>query len=199
MSAILNADRDCDYMLKEKELDEVMIRMRVFAGRNGSNFDEEAIRAAFKGSLTRKGSSLIRIHSAISGNESQQSQSKISRPVQSLQKLPKDDTNEKLLDDTTQKIPTVTNGCSVPTVLPTGLVTTSIPETDGTEVRSMSLLHDTEKSGTDPSGHQSSSSDNPAPRNLLIREESDDVEDNKDGIGNLQWFFVGTDVADPNR
>ena len=68
-------------MISEKELDEVMFRMKVVAGKRGpsSKFDEASIRAAFKKSMTKKGVSLSFIHATIrndrknkSNNESQQ-------------------------------------------------------------------------------------------------------------------------------
>jgi hypothetical protein len=212
VSAIINSDRDCDYILKEKELDEVMMRMRAFDGKNGSNFDEDALRAAFKGSLTRKGSSLIRIHSALSANDyhqaskvpstneyQQPSQLIIHRPVQSLQKIPREDPTDKVIDTAPREIPTVASGLSAPTVQSTGLVTTTVPMKDGTESYPISLLNDIVKNGTEPSGHLASPSDDSVLRRMLAPEEFDGVKGDKEEtpwIGFiLQSFSGGTGVA----
>lgn len=65
LSAIMKADKDENAFLSERELDEVMLRMKVFAGRKGPKFDEAAIRAAFKNVMTEQGASLLRVHSAL--------------------------------------------------------------------------------------------------------------------------------------
>ncbi|KAL3908284.1 MAG: hypothetical protein SGILL_008541, partial [Bacillariaceae sp.] len=66
LAAIMKADKDEDAFISEKELDEVMLRMKIFGGRNGiPNMNEEAIRAAFKNMITSQGVHLTRIHSAL--------------------------------------------------------------------------------------------------------------------------------------
>ncbi|KAL3893446.1 MAG: hypothetical protein SGARI_008168 [Bacillariaceae sp.] len=66
LSAILKADKDEDSFISEKELDEVMLRMKVFGGRkNGPKVDEETIRKAFQAMITSQGVHLSRIHSAL--------------------------------------------------------------------------------------------------------------------------------------
>ena len=66
LAAILKADKDEDSFISEKELDEVMLRMKVFGGRqNGPKVDEETIRKAFKAMITSQGVHLSRIHSAL--------------------------------------------------------------------------------------------------------------------------------------
>ncbi len=190
--------------MKEAELDEVMMRMRVFAGQNGSKFDEGAIRAAFKCSLTRKGSSLIRIHSAISANEyDQQTQFSVHTPVQTLQKIPMVDETERAVDDSSRDFPKAAGTRSVPTVLATGLVATTVRETDGTEFHPICLLNDIMKSGTGPTGNGVSQSDDIVLRSLLAHEEFDAVGGNKEEtpwIGYiLQSFSGGTGVAGPEQ
>jgi hypothetical protein len=61
----MKADKDENAFISEKELDEVMLRMKMFAGRRGPKFDEAAIRAAFKSAMTQQGASLLRVHSAL--------------------------------------------------------------------------------------------------------------------------------------
>jgi hypothetical protein len=73
----MKADKDEDAHISEKELDEVMLRLKMFAGRRGNKgpkFDDEAIRAAFKNVMTNQGASLARIHSAIRKEQQQYQQ-----------------------------------------------------------------------------------------------------------------------------
>mmetsp|Transcript_4719 Transcript_4719/g.8767 ORF Transcript_4719/g.8767 Transcript_4719/m.8767 type:complete len:318 (+) Transcript_4719:49-1002(+) len=76
LAAIMEADKDQDSFISEKELDELVLRWRVFGGRRkNSRFDEEAIRAAFKKIMTEKGVSFSNIHNAMQlQNEQNQSQ-----------------------------------------------------------------------------------------------------------------------------
>lgn len=62
----MRADKDENAFISEKELDEVMLRLKVFSGRRtGPNFDEAAIRAAFKSAMTEQGACLLRVHNAL--------------------------------------------------------------------------------------------------------------------------------------
>jgi hypothetical protein len=65
LAAMLKADRDENALISEKELDEVMLRMKIFSRKKRSKFDEGAIRAAFKSVMTEQGASLLRVHSAL--------------------------------------------------------------------------------------------------------------------------------------
>jgi hypothetical protein len=65
LTAIMKADRDENSFISEKELDEVMLRMKAFASKKGPKFDEAAIRAAFKSVMTEQGASLLRVRSAL--------------------------------------------------------------------------------------------------------------------------------------
>jgi hypothetical protein len=67
LAAIMKADRDQNSLISEKELDELMLRMKISAGssKTESKFDEASIRAAFKSVMTEQGASLLRMHSAI--------------------------------------------------------------------------------------------------------------------------------------
>jgi hypothetical protein len=72
----MKADKDENAFISEKELDEVMLRLKVFGSRRGKGpkFDEELVRAAFKSSMTDQGASLVRIQSAIRKQQQQQQQ-----------------------------------------------------------------------------------------------------------------------------
>ena len=68
IEAILLADKDSNYHISEKELDEMMLRLRVFAGRS-SSISEDEIRASFKHAMTSQGASLGRIHSHLQAQQ----------------------------------------------------------------------------------------------------------------------------------
>ncbi|KAG7369176.1 hypothetical protein IV203_031919 [Nitzschia inconspicua] len=65
LATIMKADKNNNSFICEKELDEVMLRLRAIAGRKDPKFDEEAIRAAFKSAMTEQGAALLRVHSAL--------------------------------------------------------------------------------------------------------------------------------------
>jgi hypothetical protein len=70
-SVVLRSDKNLDGRISESELDQFMIRMKAMGGRHGKPFDEEAARAAFKNSLTRRDISLFRIASSVMAGEEQ--------------------------------------------------------------------------------------------------------------------------------
>jgi hypothetical protein len=65
LAAMMIADKDGNSYINDTELDEVMLRMKVFSRNKGPKFDEDSIRAAFKSAMTDKGASLSRIHNAL--------------------------------------------------------------------------------------------------------------------------------------
>jgi hypothetical protein len=199
MSSILKADKDCDFILTDKELDEVLARMRVVAGRNGSKFDEQAIRAAFKNSLTRKGSSLIRIHSTMQDESEDMEESKedppkliVHTPVQSLQKIPRNDETETFVDTFTKQNSQVASEVSIPFVLSTGLVVTRSHETYGTVSQPINLVKASDavaESGADPPGQVVNPSDDTVLRNLLAREGFDSVGGDKEETQSISYIL----------
>jgi hypothetical protein len=68
IEAIMLADKDSNSFISEKELDEMMIRLRVFASPS-SSISEDEIRSAFKKAMTSQGASLGRIHSHLLAQE----------------------------------------------------------------------------------------------------------------------------------
>lgn len=71
LGAMMKADKDGNALISENELDEVILRMKVFGGRKSSKFDESAIRAALKSAMTAQGASLHRVHSALQNHRKQ--------------------------------------------------------------------------------------------------------------------------------
>ena len=59
---MLRADRDGKYIISEKEIEDAVSQMRVFAGRNASKFDEVVIYKAFQQSLLKHNSKVTLIH-----------------------------------------------------------------------------------------------------------------------------------------
>lgn len=57
----MKADRNEDNEISEQEIDRLMIRIKAFFGRLGRKLDEEAIRTAFRHSLTKTNISLFNI------------------------------------------------------------------------------------------------------------------------------------------
>ena len=78
MEAIMLADKDSNYYLSDKELDQVMLRLKVFVstsstgGRSHQRFSEETIRTAFKNAMTHQGASLGRIHSHLQAQQDEE-------------------------------------------------------------------------------------------------------------------------------
>jgi hypothetical protein len=200
LTAILHSDSDCDSILTDKELDGVMMRMRVFNGRTGSKFDEKALRAAFKQSLTKKGASLIRIHSSmqeesVNNEEEEQPEPVAVAPVQTLQRIPR-------LDDTKRPPargdPEISNASvSTAKLISTGLGATTSGEMYGSESQPIELFSvndDIEKSDKENSRNVANPSDDIVLNNLLAMEEFDSVGGNKvatQSIGYILQSFSG--------
>jgi len=62
VTSMLRADRDGNYLINEKEIEEAVSQMRVFAGRNASKFDEVEIYKAFQQSLLKHNKKVTLIH-----------------------------------------------------------------------------------------------------------------------------------------
>ena len=66
------ADKDENYQISEKELNELMLRLKVIGGSrsslsNHTSITEDIMKAAFAKAMTNQGASLGRIHSHLQG------------------------------------------------------------------------------------------------------------------------------------
>jgi hypothetical protein len=75
MEAIMLADKDSNYHISDKELNELTLRLRVIAAggrlssQSPSSISQDKIKAAFKKAMTNQGASLGGIHSHLQAQQ----------------------------------------------------------------------------------------------------------------------------------
>jgi hypothetical protein len=131
-SIILKCDKKLDNHVCDEDLNRFVVRVKDFFGRQGKNLDEEALREAFKNSMTKSNMSLFRITTDLLEEEEQKIDIEAPAPavdppaeqemVQMLRKVPSSRAQQQAAAE-----PEVINLTQVPTMLYTGLV---VPNTE---------------------------------------------------------------------
>jgi hypothetical protein len=70
-AVILSCDKNLDNRISDEDLNRFVVRVKDFFGRQGKSLDEEALREAFKNSMTKSNISLFRITTGLLEGEEQ--------------------------------------------------------------------------------------------------------------------------------